>query len=76
MVKKDKAKIIFISDSNDQGSFKKLSFQKNHGFKQLIQDLELDRDINKKYLDDFFGTDLKKDKVYYLNSSLWGLKLI
>jgi hypothetical protein len=74
---KDGKKLIFTSDTNDQGSFKNLSFIEKGGFKQLLKDLELNNSKNKSKLDDFFGEDLKRDKIYdYLNLPSTGLNPI
>ena len=59
---KDGKKLIFTSDTNDQGSFKNLSFIEKGGFKKMIKDLELNDSKYKARLEDFFGTDLKKEK--------------
>ena len=74
---KDGKKLIFTSDSNDQGSFKNLSFVEKGGFKKMIKDLELNDSKNKARLDDLLGTDLKKDKIFdYLIQPSSGLKPI
>ena len=74
---KDGKKLIFISDTNDQGSFNHLSFREKGGFKKILKDLELNDPKNKARLEDLLGTELTKDKIYdYLNSPSSGLNPI
>ncbi len=65
---------MFISDTNDQGSFNHLSFSEKRGFEKMIQDLDLNNPINKARLDDLLGDDLTKVKMFdFLNFPSWGL---